>query len=138
MWQLYCCVLILAVCACLNKHAIAGSNPFSIQLINVCVSLCLAPIWYYFARKTQEGDLINKAVIPYVVAAAVLSTIGFVLFLTDLKNKPASVATSVLSTYPMVALLIGCSLGLEKFSMTKLLGIGLTLIGIIITVCNRE
>lgn len=138
MWPLICCVFLLAICALLNKHAVSGSNPFSIQLINVCVSVCLAPIWYFLARKTQTEDLINKSTLIYVVIAGILSTVGFLLFLTGLKNKPASVATSVLSTYPMIALLMGSAIGFEKLTPIKFFGLILTLIGIVITVYSRE
>jgi len=138
MWPLICCVFLLATCALLNKHAVSGTNPFSIQLINTCVNVCLAPIWFLLAKKTQTGDLINKSTLVYVVIAGILSTIGFLLFLTGLKNKPASVATSILSTYPIVAALIGAALGLEKFSPMKFGGILMIVIGITITVYYSE
>jgi drug/metabolite transporter (DMT)-like permease len=136
MWPLFCCVFILACCALLNKHAISGSNPFSIQLINVCVSLSLSPLWFILAKRAQANSgegLINKSSLIYVIAAGVLSTIGFILFLTALKNKPASVATSVLSIYPVVAAIFGAALGLEKFTPIKFGGVLITLIGVLIT-----
>lgn len=138
MIALYVCVLILACCSILNKHAISGMSPYAIQLINVVVSISLAPIWFWLAKKTQPETMFNKNVIPYVVIAGVLSTIGFILLLTGLKKHSASLATSILSTYPAVALLISAAIGLERLTINKLLGISFILVGIIITVYFNE
>lgn len=138
MIALFVCVLILACCSILNKHTVNGMSPYAIQLINVAVSISLAPIWFWLAKKAQPEQIINKDVLIYVVIAGILSTVGFILFLTGLKKHSASVATAVLSTYPAIALVISSAMGLEKFTLVRLVGISLILIGIITTVYFAE
>lgn len=138
MWQLFLCVLILALVSILNKHSIGSSNPFSMQLVNALVSVFLIPVWYWMAKKIAPGQIINCSVAPYIILSGILSTICFLLLLAGFKKYPVSIATSILSTYPVITLLAGIYMGWEKFSLTKLVGISLILIGVIITVYYSE
>lgn len=125
-------VFLLCIVSLVNKIAIGRTNPFTIQYMQCVTNIALLPLWYYLSRKIYTYQPFDKITFLYATCGSLISTIGFLLFLTALKDKPVSVATSILSIYPTLLVIITSLIGLEKFSPMRLIGSSIIMVGIIL------
>lgn len=116
-------VVILTICSLLNKRAVERINPFTIQWIQAGLNAILLPAWYFLSKKIAPTETLTMGTGLISVVAGLLSSIGFVLFLAALKDKPVFIATAFLSTYPAITMLV-CSLsGDEKLTIARVVGV---------------
>jgi drug/metabolite transporter (DMT)-like permease len=57
---------------------------------------------------------------------------AMLLMIFAMRTEPASVAVAITSAYPVVALLLGVLLGEERLTAQRLIGLGLTVSGVIV------
>lgn len=123
-------VVILLCCGSLvNKQAIRCAHPLTIQYLQCMLNCCLLPVWWWLARKFAPTEIFNLRVFGLAALGSLISTVGFLLFLTALKEKPISVAVCFLSTYPALTMLVCCYLGLEKLTLPRVFGVSCVLFG---------
>lgn len=125
-------VLLLCCVSIINKQAVGKAHPYTIQFMQSTVSIILLPIWFWLAKKVSPSEGIAWNVYPYAILGSLVSTVGFLLFLTAIKTKPVSTITSVMSVYPILLLIIGIISGSEKITISRCIGIFAITIGIII------
>ena len=127
--NLFICALILAICLLLNKQALNIFSSHQFQFINSIISFCFVPIWYNLSNNFPNFQIYWKNYI-FLILASLLSILGFVFYLNGLKETTPTIAGTVLSTYPSIAFLISCLIGIEQFNITKLIGLIIVIIGI--------
>ncbi len=131
-------VAILCGCSLLNKKAISESHPLTIQYIQCLLNVVLLPVWWFLSRKLNPVEITTKSTYFYALTAGLMSTVGFVLFMYALKDKPISVATAYLSTYPAVTMLVCAWLGDEKITIGRGVGVIAVLVGVVlIQLCDK-
>lgn len=116
-------VAILTICSLLNKSAVTKVNPFTIQWIQAGLNAFLLPIWYFLSKKIAPTEVLTFGVGLTTLAAGLLSSVGFVLFLMALRDKPVFIATAILSTYPAITMIVMALSGEERLSAARVCGV---------------
>lgn len=123
-------VIILCFVSLINKHIVTHANPFSIQWMQCTLNVLLLPLWYYVSRKVVPTEQFSSNTYFWAILAGLLSTIGFILFLFALKEKPVAVATCYLSTYPILTMIVVTIMNGEKISIPRVFGMLTILCGV--------
>ena len=113
-------VILLSISSLINKHVVSNSHPFTIQWMQGLIGLCLLPVWVGLSKKFAPEDHFNKHNFALSALTCLMSSIGFILFLYVLKQKPAYIVTSILSTYPALTMLICAAMGTEKLTWPRI------------------
>lgn len=129
---LFIVVLILTTCSLLNKNTVGKINPFTIQWVQAGLNALLLPVWYYLSRKFAPEEQLTWTTAGTALLAGFLSSVGFVLFLAGLKEKPVYVATSLLSSYPAITMIICMAMGTERVTAPKIVGVLAILAGLLL------
>lgn len=125
-------ILLLTVGSVINKTVVGRAHPFTVQYMQSTVNLVLLPVWFYLSKKFAPQDGFDRTTYFYSVVGCIISGLGFVLFLSALKDKPLSVAVSYLSTYPALTLMLCAFLGMEKITIPRTIGIVFILMGVVL------
>lgn len=125
-------VLLLCCVSIINKQAVGKAHPYTIQFMQSTVSIALLPIWFWLAKKVSPNEGIAWNVYPYAILGSLVSTLGFLLFLTAIKTKPVSTITSVMSTYPAILMILCAILGMEKLTIARIIGVLSIVSGVIV------
>lgn len=116
-----------------NKYAVDRAHPFVVQWMYALPIALSIPIFYWLGnRTTPVGNHEPSAALWWAVASGVAATLAFLLMLFPLQTIAPSVVTAITAAYPLVTFAIGVGLHIEEFSLQKLLGMGLILVGLIV------
>lgn len=123
------CAILLAICLILNKSALNTFSPHQFQFINSLISLSFIPLWYKLSSNFPDVQIYWKNYLILIIAS-ILSTLAFIFYLYGLKYNSPTLAGTILSTYPSIAFLLSCFIGTEQFTLIKILGLIIVIIGI--------
>lgn len=125
-------ICILVICSLINKDLVSKINPFTIQAIQGTLNLLLVPLWFYLAKKLGTSSRpLSFNIIGLASLGGILSTLGFLLFLTALRDKPVWVASAFLSIHPIVTMFI-CSMMGERLSFAQSAGVVIICSGVVL------
>jgi len=122
--------LILSVNSLINKELADKINYFTIQLYSSIFSIFLIPIWYFLSQSHLKEEIVSIKSVFLIFLSSALNVLVFIIILFCLKFKPAYYVNFYLSIYPIFVLIYSCLIGLEKFTLNKLLAIIFISIGI--------
>lgn len=126
-------ILILSINSLINKSLAVKFSPFTIQYIQSLFSIIMFPVWFFLSRKYElANQIIDKISVSYVFISSILSTLGFLCLLHLIKDKPVFIITSLLSTYPVVTMIICLLSGAARPTSSQIVGVLLILVGIIL------
>jgi drug/metabolite transporter (DMT)-like permease len=114
-----------------NKYAVDRAHPFVVQWMYAIPIALTIPLFYWLGTRTNPSQESSTA-FWWAAASGVAATVAFVLMLFALQNVAPSVATAVTAAYPVVTLAIGVALRIEDFSLQKVIGLGLVIIGLVV------
>lgn len=116
-----------------NKYAIDRAHPFTVQwMYSIPIALAI-PVWYWLGTRTNLSAYPDSAsAFWWAVGSSVAATLALLLMLFALQNTAPSIATAITAAYPVVTLMIGVLLRVEELSPSKLIGIILIVVGIIV------
>ncbi|MFN8376640.1 MAG: DMT family transporter [Anaerolineae bacterium] len=116
-----------------NKYAIDRAHPYVVQWMYALPIALSIPLFLWLgARAAPVANQNPASALWWAVASGVAATIAFLLMLFALQNVAPSVATAITAAYPAVTFVIGVALRIEDFSLQKLLGLGLIIVGLVV------
>jgi transporter family protein len=115
-----------------EKFAVARVHPYSVQWMYSVPYVLLLPVWLVLARRAAPQEAMDWTAFAWASGACVASLMAMLLMIFAMRTEPASVAVAITSAYPVVALLLGVLLGEERLTAQRLIGLGLTVSGVIV------
>ena len=118
--------------AIIDKVALREATPLAGLLIRSIAVLTSLIIFSFFARDifTEAFKLSPKTIILFCLSGICAGLLGMLTYYSALKNLPSSIVVPLCSTYPLVAAILGMLVLKEGFSLPKLFGVILIVIGI--------
>ena len=125
-------VLFWGGTAIIDKIALREATPLAglvIRSIAVVLSLI---IFSFFARGlfSEAFKLSPKTVVLFCLSGIFAGLLGMLTYYSALKDMPSSIVVPLCSTYPLVTAILGMLVLKEGFSLPKLFGVALIVIGI--------
>lgn len=117
-----------------NKYAVDRAHPFIVQWMYSIPVVLAIPLWYWLGmRTTPIGTQQDpSSALWWAIASGAAATLAVLLTFFALQNTAPSIATAITAAYPVVTLAIGVVLRIEEFSLQKLIGLALVIIGLIV------
>lgn len=115
-----------------DKNAVARAHPFTIQWMYSIPYIIFIPLWYWLGAKMAPATNLDSGAFFWAISASIVSMVAAILLLFALQLKPASIAVSITSGYPVITLILSVLSGSEGFSWQKLIGILFVFIGLVI------
>lgn len=113
------------------KKATATTNPLCVQVVGTLMGLPFIAVHLIALRAQNVKFEVAGSSLPWIALAAVFAAIAAIANLVSLSKMDLGVATALTSTYPVVALLLSMSLGMESMTTTKAFGTALVVVGVI-------
>lgn len=118
-----------AVC---DKVALREAHPLSglaIRSTAVIIAILLSGV---FIRKmfTVPTKLPSRSILLFILSGLFAGFFGMLTYYSALKKLPTSVVVPLCSVYPLIAALLGTIILKEEFSLIKLLGVILIILGV--------
>ncbi|MFC1515003.1 EamA family transporter [Candidatus Omnitrophota bacterium] len=125
-------VLFWGGAAIIDKIALKEGAPLSGLLIRSITVLSTLIIINLFARDvfSQAFKLPPKTIILFALSGLGAGLFGMFTYYSAMKHLPSSVVVPLCSTYPLVTALLGMLVLKEGFSLHKLIGVILIVVGI--------
>lgn len=115
-----------------EKFAVARVHPYAVQWMYSVPYILLLPVWFILARRVAPHETMDWTAFAWAAGACVASLLAMLLMVFAMRTEPASVVVAITSAYPAVALLIGALMGEETITAKRLIGLGLTISGVIV------
>lgn len=115
-----------------EKYAVARVHPYTVQWMHSIPYVLLLPVWFLLARRAAPQAVMDWTALAWASGACVASLLAMLLLVFAMRTEPASVATAVTSTYPLVVLLLSVLTGEETLTSKRLIGLGLAISGVIV------
>ena len=115
-----------------EKFAVARVHPYSVQWMYSVPYVLLLPVWFMLARRAAPQEAMDWTAFAWAFGACVASLLAMLLMVFAMRTEPASVAVAITSAYPIVTLLLGALAGEETITAKRLIGLGLTISGVIV------
>ena len=125
-------VLFWGGTAIIDKIALREATPFAGLLIRSIAVLFSLIVFNLFARDlfVAAFKLPLKTIVLFCLSGIFAGLLGMLTYYSALKNLPSSIVVPLCSTYPLVAAVLGMLVLKEGFSLPKLFGVVLIVIGI--------
>ncbi|MGF1503852.1 MAG: EamA family transporter [Anaerolineae bacterium] len=124
--------ILWGVWAFAQKSAVARAHPFTVQWMYALPYLVLIPVWVYLSRQEAPGVPFDPVAFGWAFGAGVAAVSALGLFMIALRTTDSSLAAAVTGAYPVVTLILASLAGQETFTLQKLAGIAVVVIGITI------
>jgi drug/metabolite transporter (DMT)-like permease len=106
-----------------------------------CIRFCFAtPLIFWFLWVSREDfTLPQKSEWPMLAVLSLLGTLGFNVFLYSAVKYTSAINTGLISaTGPIVTVVLGLLFFKEKLQVNKVLGIGVSFVGVFIVITNAD
>jgi drug/metabolite transporter (DMT)-like permease len=116
-----------------EKLAVARVHPYTVQWMYSVPYILLLPLWFMLARRAApQQEAMDWTAFAWASGACVASLVAMLLMIFAMRTEPASVSVAITSAYPVVTLLLGVLMGEETINAKRLIGLGLTISGVIV------
>ncbi|NHZ71980.1 MAG: EamA family transporter [Aquificales bacterium] len=120
-----------------NKLALEQAHPYSVQWLYSIPYMLVIPIFFWLGTRTQSGNDLNGAAVFWTLLSSIVSIFAVLMMLFAMRSQPASLAVAVTSAYPLVTLSIAVLLKMETFSVQKVFGILLIIVGLVVLLWQK-
>ncbi|MDR3591115.1 MAG: DMT family transporter [Negativicutes bacterium] len=111
--------------------------PFTLTCIRFCIATPL--IFWALWLGREDFSLPHKSEWPVLAVLSLLGTLGFNVFLYSAVRYTSAINTSLINAMgPIITVVLGLLFFKEKLQANKLLGIGVSLIGVFMVVTNAD
>jgi drug/metabolite transporter (DMT)-like permease len=115
-----------------EKLAVARVHPYAVQWMYSVPYVLLLPVWFMLARRAAPQGVMDWTAFAWASGACIASLVAMLLMVFAMRTEPASVSVAITSAYPVVTLLLGVLMGEETINAKRLIGLGLTISGVIV------
>ena len=125
-------VLFWGLAPIFDKIALKDAHPLSGLLVRSVAVLAILLLSSVFINNsfTNLIKIPPKSILFFVLSGIFAGFLGMVTYYSALKSLPSSVAVPLCSIYPLVTAMLGMFILAEGFSLLRLLGVVLIVLGI--------
>jgi drug/metabolite transporter (DMT)-like permease len=120
-----------------DKNAVMRAHPFTVQWMYSLPYMLLIPFWFWLGHRAAPATNLDPSALRWATVASVAGMLALLAFLFAMEMKPASVAVAATAAYPLVTLLLSVLSGAETFSLPKLAGMVLIILGVVLVLNSK-
>ena len=113
-----------------DRMAVSRVSAYTVQWMLSLPYVASIPLLYYLSTRQGGAYGLDMVAFGWAGAGSVASIVASVLLLMAMQKTPASTAVAVTAAYPVFTLILAVVARVESFSIQKLLGVLIVVIGV--------
>jgi len=116
----------------LNKLAVQRMHPLQMFIVGCCVNLLLLPIYAFTLKTSNANQPWHIGSITLCALAGLASTVGTIAYIYGIRTGDLGTTAVLSCAYPVLTVLLAALFLGETLTMSKIIGIVLVMVGVIV------
>lgn len=125
-------VICWGVWGIVNKIAVQKISPLYMQIVSCAVAILTIPLCFVLIKSSSKPIDFNWAGVYWTILGSTLATAAYFSYLYSLRNGEVGTVSVLSACYPALTFMISAIFLGESITSTKLIGVALTMLGVVV------